>query len=109
MSASLGPVYSAELDGERLRRQHQRIRSLMLDGKWRTLSEISQTLGYPESSVSAQLRHLRKPQFGSYVINKRRRGMTGLWEYQLENPVVTFDAAGQGSFFDPRPSPMRGH
>ncbi len=41
-------------------------------------------------SISAQLRHLKKPQFGSYLLEKRRRGKlkSGLWEYRLRKPEV---------------------
>jgi len=54
---------------------------VMEDGiRWEEIS----SLGYPESSVSAQLRHLRKPKFGGHTILKRRRfSGHGLWEYQL--------------------------
>lgn len=80
-----GSDYVALVDGPRLLRQHERIRDLMLDGVWRTLSEIATATGDHEASVSAQLRHLRKPSFGGYVVNKRRRGAVsrGLWEYQV--------------------------
>ena len=80
-----GPSYSPALDSKRLNKQHVRIRNLMLDGQWRTLSEIESELGYPQASISAQLRHLRKPRFGRYIIDKRRRGdrSQGLFEYCL--------------------------
>jgi hypothetical protein len=57
----------------------------MKDGQWRTLEEIAQATGDPQASVSAQLRHLRKNKFGSYIVNKRSRGDRehGLWEYQV--------------------------
>lgn len=89
---TLGPAYDPNIDKERLRKQHETIRNYMLDGCWRTLHEISEALKYPESSVSAQLRHLRKKQFGSYIVNKRRRvfstGVGGTWEYQVVEPAV---------------------
>jgi hypothetical protein len=54
---------------------------------WKTLAEIRQTFDYPESSISAQLRHLRKKQFGSYRVEKRRRnGLKGTWEYRVLQP-----------------------
>lgn len=83
-----GPDYDPPLDHGRLTKQHDRIRDLMSDGEWRTLGEIAEATGDPESSVSAQLRHLRKPRFGSFVVNKRRRGNRehGLFEYQLLPP-----------------------
>ena len=84
-----GPDFNPRIDGERLGRQHERIRDLMLDRKWRTLSEIASLLGYPESSISAQLRHLRKPRFGSYEVLKRRRGngRAGTFEYRVDPPT----------------------
>lgn len=55
------------------------------DAGWMTLREIADLTNYGEASVSAQLRHLRKPHFGGYVIVKRRRGpvMNGAWEYRI--------------------------
>lgn len=107
--STFGPSYDEKLDGARLRKQHERIRQFMSDGRWRTLNEIANFLGYPEPSVSAQLRHLRKKEFGSYVVDRRRRGTTGLWEYRVSKPQQIFDEVGQGLFFS-APSPaMRGH
>lgn len=73
------------LDSARLAKQHERIRDLMRDGIWRTLAEIARVTGDHEASISAQLRHLRKPRFGAWLVHKRRRGTAtrGLYEYQL--------------------------
>jgi DNA-binding transcriptional regulator GbsR (MarR family) len=78
------------------------IRDLMLDarmhGAWMTLAEIAEATQYGEASISAQLRHLRKPQHGHYVVEKRRRyfaesnaameigarGVDWRWEYQVQ-------------------------
>lgn len=83
-----GPDYIPELDKVRLTGQIQRIYDLMIDGTWRTLTEISQLARASESSASAQLRHLRKPRFGSYIVDKKRRGdrTAGLFEYKLIDP-----------------------
>ena len=83
-----GPDYTPVLDRKRLTKQHEVIRELMIDGVWRSLSEIAITTGYPESSISAQLRHLRKKRFGAYVVDKKRRGerTKGLFEYHLIDP-----------------------
>jgi hypothetical protein len=63
---------------------------------WLTLSELSRLTGYGEASVSAQLRHLRKPQYGSFVVVKRLRAAAALvcnvelgpiWEYRLSRSV----------------------
>ncbi len=86
-----GPEYRPEEDKARLTGQALRVRSFMLDGAWRTVSEISESLGDPAPSVSAQLRHLRKPRFGSYIIERRSRGdrKRGLFEYRLLAPDPT--------------------
>ncbi len=82
--STLGPTYDDQVDRDRLERQMDRIRGLMLDGHWRTLLEIQGETGDPEASVSAQLRHLRKDRFGAYVVEKRRRiPKCGLWEYRV--------------------------
>lgn len=83
-----GPDYQPELDQKRLATQHEKIKKLVQDHKWRTLQEIATALGVPEASVSAQLRHMRKPRFGAHKIDKRRRVTVspthGLWEYRLD-------------------------
>jgi len=84
-----GPVYDPDLDRARLTKQHEQIRDLMLDGKWRTLGEIAELTGQPEASISAQLRHLKKARFGGYEVPKQRRGneRRGLWEYRVLAPA----------------------
>lgn len=80
-----GADYNHARDAARLTGQILRIYALMEDGCWRTLREIADVTGDPESSISAQLRHLRKPRFGSHVVSKRHRGdpANGLYEYRL--------------------------
>jgi Fic family protein len=80
-----GSDYVPELDNARLTGQLLRIFNCMKDKKYRTLGEIEKITGDPQSSISAQLRHLRKERFGSHVVNKRPRGNreNGLFEYQL--------------------------
>lgn len=86
-----GPAYTPETDNPRLSRQFTRVFQLMEDGLWRTLREIADETGAPEASVSAQLRHMRKPRFGGHQVNKRHRGPAdhGLYEYQLQVNVGT--------------------
>lgn len=67
---------------------------LMRDGAWRTLEEIAAATAHPEPSVSAQLRHLRKPQFGGYRVEKRRRTVS-VWEYQVREPEPVTLSEGQ--------------
>ena len=62
---------------------------------WLTLQELSLLTHYGEASISAQLRHLRKPQFGGFVVEKRQREVDAVvrkevgvvWEYKLRRGV----------------------
>lgn len=87
-----GPDYIPVFDQDRLRGQMLRLYQLMIRGHWYTLSEMEQDLNqrhpghhHPAASLSAQLRHLRKPRFGSHIVEKRPRGNReqGLFEYRL--------------------------
>jgi len=80
-----GPAYDPGLDQGRLSGQIKRVFDLMKDQSWRTLADIQAATGDPEASISAQLRHLRKPRFGSHIVEKRRKGekTSGLWQYRL--------------------------
>lgn len=86
---TFGPEYDARLDGLRLRTQFEVIRDVMLSAAecntWLTLRELARITAHGEASISAQLRHMRKPQFGGYTVEKRRRGVAsnGVWEYRL--------------------------
>ncbi len=84
----IGADYEPMRDHGRLARQHEAIRWLMQDGQWRTLREISEVLKYPPASVSAQLRHLRRPPFGGYEVERRHLGK-GLFAYRLGPPGTT--------------------
>lgn len=86
--STFGPAYDAKTDGQRLKRQHERIRDYCLKFGWVTLPELAGATGYPEASISAQLRHLRKPQFGGYKVEKKRAPSAGLWEYRVSLPIV---------------------
>lgn len=82
MSHFNGPEYDDARDLVRLSHQHERIFELMRDGAWRTLAEISDITGDPPASVSAQLRHLRKPRFGAHLVEREHVGR-GLYRYRL--------------------------
>jgi hypothetical protein len=87
MNTTFGPDFNERIDGARVRQQMWEVRSWMLkQTTWKTLHEISGTLNYPEASVSAQLRHLRKESFGGYQVLKRRRDGKGTWEYRVLRP-----------------------
>src|SRR5437660_8803747 len=72
------------------------VRDVMLSanecGAWLTLAELGAMTRYPETSISAQLRHLKKPQFGNFEMEKRPRAGLGAelanghgveWEYRV--------------------------
>lgn len=80
-----GADYQPVRDDPRLTSQLGRIKSLMLDGQWRSLVEIERATGDPPASISAQLRHLRKKRFGSYIV-ERRYIIDGLYEYRVLPP-----------------------
>jgi hypothetical protein len=61
-----------------------------------TLVELPRVTHYGEASISAQLRHLRKPQYGAFVVEKRQREAAEVlcgvehgpvWEYRLSHAV----------------------
>ncbi len=95
-----GPTYTKEYDHQRLASQFTRILGLMIDHQWRTLSEIAALTGDHEASISAQLRHAKKERFGSYRLEKRRRGICakGLYEYRILDPLLIEQHTGQLAF-----------
>ena len=82
------------------RRQRDVLRDVMLSAReceaWLTLDELAKLTYYPPASISAQLRHLRKPRNGGFVVKKRPR-ISGVilrgedfgtvWEYQLDRGI----------------------
>ena len=80
-----GETYEPVRDRERLRRQLDAVREVMLDGEWTTLPWLAMRVRAPEASVSARLRDLRKAKFGGYVFQRQWAG-GGLWEYRLVPP-----------------------
>jgi|WetSurMetagenome_2_1015567.scaffolds.fasta_scaffold306846_3 hypothetical protein len=93
MSPFGGTTYERELDHDRLQTQLRRVREIMLDGRWWTLAELESHLGYPQASVSARIRDLRKEKFGGFEV-ARRRITGGLFEYRVVLP------RGQMSLFE---------
>jgi hypothetical protein len=77
-----GVTFKPERDGKRLQSQLSAVFELMRDGKWRTLSQISASIGAPAQSVSARLRDLRKTKFLGAVV-ERRFVSNGLFEYRI--------------------------
>lgn len=77
-----GQTFDRKRDGARLNKQVQDVFNFMSDGRWHTLHDISNKTGHPEASVSARLRDLRKPKFGSFTV-ERRALSKGLWQYRM--------------------------
>ena len=84
-------------NGERMPTQLEVVRSVMLLAaqfdSWMTLEELARKTKFPETSISAQLRHLRKEKHGGYQVEKRRReweealktnAREKVWEYQVK-------------------------
>ena len=67
-----GTTYQPELDFIRLTGQLQAIYNLMRSGSWYSVTNIHEALGFPEPSISAQIRNLRKKKFGGHLIERRR-------------------------------------
>lgn len=84
-----GADYRPERDNVRLTGQIKRVYGVMESGRWLTLNQIQKAIRGkygredPVASISAQLRHLRKPRFGSHTV-RRRHIEGGLYEYRLE-------------------------
>lgn len=80
-----GETFDSELDKDRLSRQLDIVKEAMMDGKWHTLAELKTFTGFPEASISARLRDLRKPRFGMFTID-RKRVSKGTFAYKLIAP-----------------------
>ena len=90
---------SAEEDETQLAAIRELMQRSFARGIWLTLSEIAEVTEFAEASISAQLRHLRKPRHGGHRVEKRRRLPHGaaaaapklwdarrgpvIWEYRL--------------------------
>lgn len=81
-----GATFNQVRDGERLTSELERVKELMLDGKWRTLAEIAKHVHGNEAhttGISARLRDLRKPRFGGFKV-ERQYVIDGVWQYRME-------------------------
>lgn len=78
-----GKTYNPVLDHTRLTNQLARVHSVLSDGKWITLSQLSIKADCPEASASSRLRDLRKDKFGGHTVDRKRLS-GGLFEYRLE-------------------------
>lgn len=84
-AALLGDT-AATVDRYRLAGQFDRVESIMADGFWHTLPELSKVLvqrfgqRYSETSISARLRDMRKHEW-QIECQRTRRG-SGLFQYR---------------------------
>lgn len=77
-----GKTYERERDRKRLNTQYQRVfRHMALTG-WTTLAELERVTGYPQASISARIRDMKKITMGGHTVMRRRRH-SGTWEYKL--------------------------
>ncbi len=91
--SAFGTGFTNELDHERWRTQRDVLRDILFSaaecGAWLTLSELAALTRFPEPSIAAQLRALRTPHRGAYILAKRRRsqgpvnssGLVSAWKY----------------------------
>jgi hypothetical protein len=92
---NVGPSHGEKRRRRGRRTQRQILRDVMLSAAecatWLTLRELSCLTRFGEASISAQLRHLRKPAYGAFLVEKRvreaapgRPEQTGaVWEYRM--------------------------
>lgn len=83
-----GETYDRDLDHERLTSQLNRVRAVLADGRWHTVSEVARAIGAPDASVpsvTARIRDLRKTKFGGWFVQSRRarEDESGLWLYRM--------------------------
>ncbi len=82
------------------RRQRDVLCDVMLSARqcetWLTLDELARLTHYPPASISAQLRHLRKPEYGGFVVEKQPREVGAvlrgedfgtMWEHQIKRAI----------------------
>ena len=77
-----GSTYEPQRDYVRLSGQLYSVKAILSDRQWHTLTEIAQRINGSEAGVSARIRDLRKPKFGSHTI-ERQHLEHGLWRYRM--------------------------
>lgn len=82
------PVYDPDHDEPRLHRQLAAVLAFMRDGAWHTVPEIAAVVPGTQTSLSAKLRTLRRPEAGGWIVERRRRaGQAGVHEFRLLPPA----------------------
>ena len=85
-----GADYVPKRDDVRLTGQLLRVWNVVCDEQWYSLKEIAERTGDPEASISAQLRHLRKPRFGAHLV-ERLHITRGFYKYRLTPKLKDFN------------------
>lgn len=75
-----GTTYDKARDGARLNAQCLGCLRIWQDGRKRSLAEMRQLTGYPEASISARYRDLKR---AGYPMRKEHIG-NGLWLYWMQ-------------------------
>ena len=91
------------VDFDRLANNQQRVFALMLDGKWKTQDELREVGG---SAWDSRVRALRRPVYGSLVIETERLD-GGAWRYRLDTTSVTAETRRRILEWDLPPAPKR--
>lgn len=71
-----------ERDSPRLQDQMRVLKDIMDDHRWHTLGELEAMTDFPQASISAQIRHLRKKRFGGHIVDRKYLG-NGCYAYRL--------------------------
>ena len=82
-----GRHFDAEKDQVRLTAQMKGVYETLKSRAWMTVSEIESETGYPQPSISAQLRNMRKEKFGALDVRGRYRAGTRIFEYRIEAEI----------------------
>lgn len=83
-----GATFVETRDGCRLRAQQALVALCLRDHDWWTFERLQLALlarygvSTSQTGISARIRDLRKPRWGSHTIERRNMG-AGLWEYRL--------------------------
>lgn len=77
-----GVAFDARRDGKRLNDQMRAVWEIVRDEQWYTLHQLHGLTGYPEASISARLRDLRKPEIMGCTV-EREYLSNGLWRYRV--------------------------
>jgi hypothetical protein len=109
-----GTAFTDEFDHDRWRSQHDVVRDILFSaaecGAWLTLAELAALTRFPEPSIAAQIRALRTPRRGEYIVAKRRRLQAGIDSSVLSGMRSDREFPGDGAWeyqVDLRSKPIR--